>query len=347
MQRVYHERDMDEPLIVRGLLQWLGVVAFFLVRYVLDVLLTPEVVDDTVRGAWRGGRAALATAWPLLCTCYAPLAPVLLIQVWRLATLDMVQWTCGCVCSFRLMIHLLMHDSLIVGSLTKRDVWPQIVPFVTFVRVSSGRARRVLGKWQHGPRYFLCRAMPWAVRVCLLALLLRRSLPNYRRTRHRNGREHPAVADQWATGAGEEEHDGLVARISSCYDGDTCYAAELTWRGSRLPPIFGHNMKVRLLGLDTPELRTNCALERCLAMRAKAVLEDFVATNEEEHRLVGCVRDKYFRVTCDIVSSAGESAADAMLSSGLAVEYHGQTKVFDWCRPRESPSLRPHLSACR
>ena len=107
MQRVYHEReqrDMDDPLVVRGLLQWLCFVTFFLARYVLDVLLTPDVVDDTVRSAWRGGRTALVKAWPLLRTCYAPLAPVLLMQVWKLATLDMLQWACGYACSFRLVM---------------------------------------------------------------------------------------------------------------------------------------------------------------------------------------------------------------------------------------------------
>ena len=344
MQRAYHERDMDDPLVVRGLLQWLCFVTFFLARYVLDVLLTPDVVDDTVRSAWRGGRTALVKAWPLLRTCYAPLAPVLLMQVWKLATLDMLQWACGYACSFRLVMHLLMHDSLVVGSLTKGHVWPQIVPFVTFVRVSSGRARRVDAEWQIGPRYFLCRAVPWAVRICLLALLLRRSVSW--RTHHRTISRHTHITDNMMGEEREDDHDDLVARISRCYDGDTCYA-DLTWRGSRLPPIFGHNMKVRLLGLDTPELRANCALERCLALRAKAALEDFVTNNDEEHRLVGCVRDKYFRVTCDIVNSVGDSAAEAMLSSGLAVEYHGQTKVFDWCHPRDSPSLRPHQSACR
>ena len=348
MQRVSQPRDMNEPLVLRGLLQCLCFITFFLARYVLDVLLTPHVVDDTVRSAWRGGQSTLVKAWPLLRTCYAPLAPVLLMQVWKLATLDTLQWACGYACSFRLLMHLLMHDSLVVGSLTKGHIWPQIVPFVTFVRVSSGRARRVDAKWQIGPRYFLCRAVPWAVRICLLALLLLRSMPRW--THHRTTSRHSHITDKAMDmdmdTEREDDHDDLVARISRCYDGDTCYA-DLTWHGSRLPPIFGHNMKVRLLGLDTPELRGNCALERCLAMRAKSVLEDFVLNNDEEHHLVGCVRDKYFRVTCDILSSTGDSAAGAMLSSGLAVEYHGHTKVFDWCHPVESPSLRPHLSACR
>ena len=337
MQRVYHEReqrDMDDPLVVRGLLQWLCFVTFFLARYVLDVLLTPDVVDDTVRSAWRGGRTALVKAWPLLRTCYAPLAPVLLMQVWKLATLDMLQWACGYACSFRLVMHLLMHDSLVVGSLTKGHVWPQIVPFVTFVRVSSGRARRVDAEWQIGPRYFLCRAVPWAVRICLLALLLRWSLPW--RTHQRDISRHPHITDKVVDmdmdTEREDDHDDLVARISRCYDGDTCTASRVLWGEAELPPILGRDIGVRVRGIDAPEMKGRCALERCLAARAQQVLERFVTSRSAAGlRLESCVRDKYFRLGCDIVDADGESAAEVMLASGFALPYDGRAKMHDWC----------------
>ena len=152
----------------------------------------------------------------------------------------------------------------------------------------------------------------------------------------------PARIDE----AGQPSSNGLMARIARCYDGDTCYA-DLHWDGDPLPPLFGKNMKVRLLGIDTPEIKgAGCERERCLARRAKALLEDFVSRDGEQ-RLESCVRDKYFRVTCDIVSARGESASKAMLASGLAVEYGGKTKVHDWCASTaESPPLRRHIEAC-
>ena len=295
MPRDYRERDMDEPLVVRGLLQWLCMATFFLARYALDVLLTPVVVDDAVFGVGRWARALTGTAWPVLRTCYAPLAPVLMLQLWKLATLDTLQWVFACACSFRLLVHVLMHDSLVVGSLTKRDIWPQIVPLATFVRVSGGRARRVPRQWRQGPLHLICGAVPWAIRLTILVLLLRRSAIPRSMLPHWPAQPGAADIEKWATDAEPwTEHDDLVARIQRCYDGDTCYAAELTWRGSHLPPLFGHNMKVRLLGVDTPELRGACPLEKCLALRAKNVLEDFVASSPE-HRLAGCVRVRWRR----------------------------------------------------
>ena len=91
MPRDYRERDMDEPLVVRGLLQWLCMATFFLARYALDVLLTPVVVDDAVFGVGRWARALTGTAWPVLRTCYAPLAPVLMLQLWKLALWSVVR----------------------------------------------------------------------------------------------------------------------------------------------------------------------------------------------------------------------------------------------------------------
>lgn len=130
---------------------------------------------------------------------------------------------------------------------------------------------------------------------------------------------------------------------------DTCYAENVLWHGEEQAPIFGTNLKVRLLGLDAPELRSQCLLERCLAHRAKRVLEAFITNGGDPTlRLQGCVRDKYFRLTCDIVRPTGESAVDTMLRSGLAVRYDGQAKLHDWCSPASASTLsRPHVDACR
>ena len=123
----------------------------------------------------------------------------------------------------------------------------------------------------------------------------------------------------------------------------------MLWHGQEQAPIFGTNLKVRLLGLDAPELRSQCELERCLAHRAKRVLEAFVTNDGDPAlRLQGCVRDKYFRLTCDILRPTGESAAETMLRSGLAIRYDGQTKLYDWCSPAPASSLtRSHVDACQ
>ena len=106
-------------------------------------------------------------------------------------------------------------------------------------------------------------------------------------------------------------------------------------------------MKVRLLGVDTPELRSRCKMEKCLAQQAKLVLQSFLAEDDVPVQLKQCVRDKYFRLTCDIILHSGESAVEKMLQSGLGVPYDGQTKVHNWCNLATIPArARRHVDAC-
>ena len=45
VRRSRHIDEMLEPLILRGLIQLVLITSFFVTRYVLDVLLTPAVID--------------------------------------------------------------------------------------------------------------------------------------------------------------------------------------------------------------------------------------------------------------------------------------------------------------
>ena len=226
----------------------------------------------------------------------------------------------------------------------------------------------------------MCFAVPWFIRCVALSATSRwltgRS-PGYGVEWARGNFGWGTVEEPWL----HEEpsrlwHEGgLTAQIDRCYDGwgaplephiahpahactrfgwpvlvprDTCYATKVLWHNTEQAPIFGTNLKVRLRGLDAPEMRSSCDLERCLAQRAKEVLEAFIA--EQGHgtlRLEECVRDKYFRLTCDIVRRTGERAVDMMLRSGLAVKYDGQAKVHDWCiGAGASVGAQGYMDAC-
>lgn len=56
----------------------------------------------------------------------------------------------------------------------------------------------------------------------------------------------------------------LVDEITSIYDGDTFRVKIDSW-----PEIAGERVPVRILGIDTPELRTKCESEKALARKAK------------------------------------------------------------------------------
>jgi hypothetical protein len=169
---------LNEPMNMRGVLQFLLIATFFGVRYVFDVLLTPPVLDSLLQGLLHSTVGTVSSALPLFQTCYAPLIPFVLLHIWRCCSAEAMQRTLLVVCSLRLATSLLMNDAVTVGRLTKGDVWPILVPLIRFTRVSSGRvpkcaAHPSLKHWFRGHRYFFCLLAPWLIRCFSLTLILR------------------------------------------------------------------------------------------------------------------------------------------------------------------------------
>lgn len=307
--------DMDDPVLVRGLLYFLCFCSFHLGQWCLDVLLTPAGSDALVR-ATAETASALLTSVPLLRWCTVGLLPFAASSMWRLADGARMAWVCATLCSIRMAVGMLRDDALVVRALKKRDLWPWAVSLVLLSRVTSGR-KQVPPTW-HAAAAAGARCTPWAVRIGVLAATC----------------GLPRPVSFLAVGArdGPTTRGPLTAQISRCYDGDTCTASQVLWHGAELPPIMGRNLGIRVRGIDAPEIRHGrCELEHCLAARAQRMLEAFVTAQLADFQLERCVRDKYFRLTCDIVNGAGESAADVMLRSKLAVPYDGQAKVHSWC----------------
>ena len=113
-------------------------------------------------------------------------------------------------------------------------------------------------------------------------------------------------------------------KVLNCYDGDTC-KVELPG----LPAVFGKKLGVRLLGIDTPEIRGKCAKEKALAQEAKAAIWKLVS-EAKRIDLTDVSRGKYFRIVARIKAD-GVDATDHLLAAGLGVPYMGGTKTKDWC----------------
>ena len=113
----------------------------------------------------------------------------------------------------------------------------------------------------------------------------------------------------------------------TCYDGDTCMISI-----PGVPPLFGDHIPVRLLGIDTPEIKGQCEEEKARAREAR----DFARTllsEAKEVRLVQASRgDKYFRVLGRLVAD-GKDLSQSLLDAHLAVAYNGGTKIAQWCQP--------------
>ncbi len=116
-----------------------------------------------------------------------------------------------------------------------------------------------------------------------------------------------------------------VSSISSIYDGDTFRAII-----KDVHPLVGERIGIRVSGVDTPEIRGKCQLEKSLARKAKQFTVNFLrSSNNIELRNV--TRGKYFRIVADVYGD-GRSLTKALISSGHAVAYDGGKKSKDWCR---------------
>ena len=123
--------------------------------------------------------------------------------------------------------------------------------------------------------------------------------------------------------------DGLLtyAKISRIYDGDS-FVVNIPdpWREPHRKEII--SFKARLNGVDTPEIRTRCAIEKGKAQSAKQIVEvqttNCICT-------IKCHRfDKYGRVLVDVLLPDGSDLAIKLLDLGLAVPYGGGKKTHNW-----------------
>jgi endonuclease YncB( thermonuclease family) len=121
----------------------------------------------------------------------------------------------------------------------------------------------------------------------------------------------------------EEALAGPVsAFVERVVDGDTVDVRARIWLGQSL------SIRVRIDGVDTPEMRSDCADERRLALAAR----DFLARRllNREVTLLRVVYDKFGgRVRADISDSDGD-IAKGLLEAGLARPYRGERRE-PWC----------------
>ncbi len=118
----------------------------------------------------------------------------------------------------------------------------------------------------------------------------------------------------------------VVAEVVRVVDGDTLLVLARPW------PQQTIEVYVRLRGIDTPELRSRCALGREKAENARQVLEQLAASSPEV-QLTKIAADKYFgRIIADVALADGRNPAKEMMAAGLAGPYSGRGQKFDPCR---------------
>jgi len=118
--------------------------------------------------------------------------------------------------------------------------------------------------------------------------------------------------------------DAVVDKVTSVYDGDTF---RVNIKG--YPDIVGHRMAVRILGIDTPEMRAKCDKEKKLARKAKKLTVSLLR-DAKRIELKNIKRGKYFRLLADVYVD-GMLISSELIKRDLAVKYDGGTKI-DWCK---------------
>jgi len=108
-----------------------------------------------------------------------------------------------------------------------------------------------------------------------------------------------------------------------CYDGDTCYV----WANSLPEPL--NKMSVRILGIDTPEIKGECKEEKELALKGRELANNLFR-NAKSIEFKNLQWDKYGgRILVD-VEIDGKNYADQVIEAGLARPYFGGKKE-SWC----------------
>jgi endonuclease YncB( thermonuclease family) len=113
------------------------------------------------------------------------------------------------------------------------------------------------------------------------------------------------------------------AHLVAVVDGDTIEARVHVWLGQEVIT------RVRLLGIDAPEISGTCGSERLQAIAARDRLAALLG--QAPLVLVDLRPDKYFgRVVARVLTGAGEDAGAALLREGLARPYAGGRRQA-WC----------------
>jgi micrococcal nuclease len=114
-----------------------------------------------------------------------------------------------------------------------------------------------------------------------------------------------------------------VGAVERVVDGDTIAVRVEIWLQQNLEVL------VRVRGIDAPELRGDCDLERIRAAEATAALQRLVTGGVVT--LTEIEGDKFYgRVVADVTTPQGANVGRELVAAGLARSYDGGTRQ-GWC----------------
>ncbi|WP_442894022.1 thermonuclease family protein [Bradyrhizobium sp. AZCC 1620] len=196
-----------------------------------------------------------------------------------------------------------------------------------YERISAYRPSR-RGRW----RRWFSAALPWVFVICVAAGTMlpvrdwvRRSLPS--------SADSQAARDAemvWKRAGSADMHHAVD--VIRTLDGDTFEARV------HLEPGLDLNTRVRLRGIDAPELKASCPQELQMAEAATSALRTLLG--EGDVRIFNIGPDKYAgRVVADAATRRTGNVSTAMLAAGHARSYGGGHRN-GWCANSGQTSLK-------
>jgi len=140
------------------------------------------------------------------------------------------------------------------------------------------------------------------------------------------------IAKLWAAECPHGSDRFNCVKFIKNYDGDT-----LTVDIPGVHPFFGQNLKVRVRGIDTPEVKGKNTCEKDQARSARRLVEAELKHAKRIDLKISYQDklDKYGRLLAEVVYD-GKNLAQVLLQNRLAVRYEGKKKqAIDWCRLKD------------
>ena len=119
--------------------------------------------------------------------------------------------------------------------------------------------------------------------------------------------------------------NGYNAKVLYIYDGDTFTAQIFSW------PQHSIEARVRLRGIDTPEIRGKCASEKTKAQQAKETLAQIIPEGSMVmlyHVELGTYAG---RIIADVITENGDDVSEIMLEQTYARPYTTREGRKSWC----------------
>lgn len=140
-----------------------------------------------------------------------------------------------------------------------------------------------------------------------------------------------ALLPAGAVARGEGLPGPVAAEVLEVVDGDTLSVRVKVWLDQEL------QTRVRLDGIDTPEIRGKCEREKEMARAAHEMLRRLVQRDRSRVLLRDVDYDKYGgRVRARVLLPDGTDVAETLIGAGYARPYSGGARA-GWCEVAQRP----------